>query len=77
MLKMMKLMKIVVKEHIRYMPYASKRRMICALDMHARQNGGIVVRFAYVICAIVVIKCTEIGLMMLFGRNHILKSGHK
>jgi hypothetical protein len=76
-LKMMKLTKIGTKEQFLYMPYASKRRMICALDMHTRQNGGIVVRFAYVICAIVVTKCTEIGLMMFFGCDHILKSGHK
>ena len=77
MLKMMRLTEIGTTEQFQYMPYASKRRMICALDMHARQNGGIVVRFAYVICAIVVTKCTEIGLMMFFGCDHILKSGHK
>jgi hypothetical protein len=76
-LKMMKLTKIGTKEQFLYMPYVGKQQMICALEVHSKQNAGIVVRFAYVICAIVVIKCTEIGLMMFFGLEHILKSGHK
>jgi hypothetical protein len=76
-LKMMKLTKIGTKEQFLYMPYASKRRMICALEMHARQNGGIVVLFAFVICTIVVIKCTKFSVLWFFGCDHILKSGHK
>jgi hypothetical protein len=77
MLKMMNLREIVVKEHIQYMPGIWKRRMRYVLSMYRSLDDGIVMRFAYAICAIVVIKCTEFGLLMFFGCDHILKIGHK
>jgi hypothetical protein len=77
MLKMMNLREIVIKEHIQYMPGIWKRRMRYVLSMYRRLDGGIVMLFAYAICAIIVIKCTEFGLLIFFGRDHILKSGHK
>ena len=77
MLKMMKLTKIGTKEQFLYMPKASARHMIYATSIYSRQSGGIVLLYACAICAIVVIKCTEFGLLMFFGRDYILKSGHK
>jgi hypothetical protein len=77
MLKMMNLREIVVKEHIQYIPGIWKRRMRYVLSMYRSLDGGIVLLFAYAICAIVVIKGTEFGLLIFFGRDHILKSGHK
>ena len=74
---MMNLRELVEKEGILYMPKVFKRSMRYVLSISTRPDGGIVMRFAYAICVIVVIKCTEFGLLMFFGRDHILKSGLK
>jgi hypothetical protein len=65
MLKTMKLREIGTKEQFLYMPYACKQRMRCVFSMYGRRNGGIVLLSACAICAIVVMKCTELGLIMV------------
>jgi hypothetical protein len=69
MLKMMNLREIAVKEYIRYMRKVFRWCMKCVSTISTRPDGGIVMRFAYAICAITEINSRTGGYRFCFRIN--------